>query len=129
MKWASATSAWGKAPPPFPGGEAQRVKLAKELAKRATGRTIYILDEPTTGLHFADIHKLLDVLQRLVDSGNTVVVIEHNLDVIKTADHVIDLGPEGGSRGGEVIAVGSPEEVAASAQSHTGHYLRPYLKR
>ena len=111
------------------GGEAQRVKLAKELAKRATGRTIYILDEPTTGLHFADIQKLLDVLQRLVDSGNTVVIIEHNLDVIKTADHIIDLGPEGGSRGGEVIAVGSPEEVAASAQSHTGHYLRPYLKR
>ncbi len=111
------------------GGEAQRVKLAKELAKRATGRTIYILDEPTTGLHFADIQKLLDVLHRLVDSGNTVVIIEHNLDVIKTADHIIDLGPEGGSRGGEVIAVGSPEEVAASAQSHTGHYLRPYLKR
>jgi len=111
------------------GGEAQRVKLAKELAKRATGRTIYILDEPTTGLHFADIQKLLDVLQRLVDSGNTVVIIEHNLDVIKTADHIIDLGPEGGSRGGEVIAVGTPEEVAEAAQSHTGHYLRPYLKR
>jgi excinuclease ABC subunit A len=110
------------------GGEAQRVKLAKELCKRATGRTIYILDEPTTGLHFADIQKLLDVLQRLVDAGNTVVVIEHNLDVIKTADHVIDLGPEGGSRGGEVVACGTPEEVARSFRSHTGWYLRSYLK-
>jgi excinuclease ABC subunit A len=110
------------------GGEAQRVKLARELCKRATGRTIYILDEPTTGLHFADIQKLLDVLQRLVDAGNTVVVIEHNLDVIKTADHVIDLGPEGGSRGGEVVACGTPEEVARSFRSHTGRYLRSYLK-
>ncbi|AMV73941.1 excinuclease ABC subunit UvrA [Desulfuromonas carbonis] len=109
------------------GGEAQRVKLAKELGKRATGRTIYILDEPTTGLHFADIQKLLDVLQRLVESGNTVVIIEHNLDVIKTADHLIDLGPEGGSRGGEVVAVGTPEEVARSSRSHTGRYLRAYL--
>ena len=109
------------------GGEAQRVKLAKELGKRATGRTIYILDEPTTGLHFADIQKLLDVLQRLVESGNTVVIIEHNLDVIKTADHLIDLGPEGGSRGGEVVAVGTPEDVARSSQSHTGRYLRAYL--
>ena len=109
------------------GGEAQRVKLAKELGKRATGRTIYILDEPTTGLHFADIQKLLDVLQRLVESGNTVVIIEHNLDVIKTADHLIDLGPEGGSRGGEVVAVGTPEDVARSSRSHTGRYLRAYL--
>ncbi|ALC15162.1 excinuclease ABC, A subunit [Desulfuromonas soudanensis] len=109
------------------GGEAQRVKLAKELGKRATGRTIYILDEPTTGLHFADIQKLLDVLQRLVDTGNTVLIIEHNLDVIKTADHVIDLGPEGGGGGGEVIACGTPEEVALSSRSHTGRYLRPYL--
>jgi excinuclease ABC subunit A len=109
------------------GGEAQRVKLAKELAKRATGKTIYILDEPTTGLHFADIRKLLDVLHRLVDTGNTVVIIEHNLDVIKTADHVIDLGPEGGSRGGEVVACGTPEEVSRSSLSHTGRYLRPYL--
>ena len=110
------------------GGEAQRVKLAKELGKRATGRTIYILDEPTTGLHFADIQKLLDVLQRLVEAGNTVVIIEHNLDVIKTADHLIDLGPEGGSRGGEVVACGTPEDVARVSASHTGRYLRPYLK-
>ncbi|OHB33085.1 MAG: excinuclease ABC subunit A [Desulfuromonadaceae bacterium GWC2_58_13] len=109
------------------GGEAQRVKLAKELGKRATGRTIYILDEPTTGLHFADIQKLLDVLQRLVEAGNTVVIIEHNLDVIKTADHLIDLGPEGGSRGGEIVAVGTPEEVARNSHSHTGRYLRSYL--
>jgi excinuclease ABC subunit A len=109
------------------GGEAQRVKLAKELGKRATGRTIYILDEPTTGLHFADIQKLLDVLQRLVESGNTVVIIEHNLDVIKTADHVIDLGPEGGRRGGEIVVVGTPEDVARDSRSHTGRYLRAYL--
>jgi excinuclease ABC subunit A len=110
------------------GGEAQRVKLAKELSKRATGRTIYILDEPTTGLHAADIHKLLDVLHRLVESGNTVVIIEHNLDVIKTADHLIDLGPEGGARGGQIVASGTPEEVARSPLSHTGRYLRPYLQ-
>ncbi len=109
------------------GGEAQRVKLSKELGKRATGRTIYILDEPTTGLHFYDINKLLGVLSRLVDNGNTVVVIEHNLDVIKTADHLIDLGPEGGSRGGELIIAGTPEEVARCSASHTGRYLRPYL--
>jgi excinuclease ABC subunit A len=109
------------------GGEAQRVKLAKELGRRATGRTIYILDEPTTGLHFADIQKLLDVLQRLVETGNTVLVIEHNLDVIKTADHIIDLGPEGGSRGGEIVAAGTPEDVARTSASHTGRYLRPYL--
>jgi excinuclease ABC subunit A len=110
------------------GGEAQRVKLAKELSKRATGRTIYILDEPTTGLHAADIHKLLEVLHRLVEGGNTVVIIEHNLDVIKTADHLIDLGPEGGARGGEIVASGTPEEVARSPRSHTGRYLRPYLQ-
>ncbi|MFA5515607.1 MAG: excinuclease ABC subunit UvrA [Desulfuromonadales bacterium] len=110
------------------GGEAQRVKLAKELGKRATGRTIYILDEPTTGLHFADIQKLLDVLQRLVETGNTVLIIEHNLDVIKTADHLIDLGPEGGSRGGEIVVQGTPEEVARCTTSHTGRYLRGYLK-
>jgi excinuclease ABC subunit A len=109
------------------GGEAQRVKLAKELGKRATGRTIYILDEPTTGLHFADIQMLLDVLQRLVETGNTVVIIEHNLDVIKTADHLIDLGPEGGSRGGQIVAAGTPEEVARKSASFTGRYLRPYL--
>jgi excinuclease ABC subunit A len=109
------------------GGEAQRIKLAKELSKRATGRTIYILDEPTTGLHFADVHKLLDVLQRLVSLGNTVLVIEHNLDVIKSADHIIDLGPEGGSHGGRVVVSGTPEEVARSRRSHTGQVLRPLL--
>jgi len=109
------------------GGEAQRVKLATELARVSTGRTIYILDEPTTGLHAADVHKLIDVLNRLVDAGNTVLVIEHNLDVIKTADHIIDLGPEGGDEGGYVIAQGTPEEVAAMEQSYTGHYLKPYL--
>jgi len=109
------------------GGEAQRVKLAKELSKRATGTTIYILDEPTTGLHFADIRKLLDVLQRLVESGNTVVIIEHNLDVIKTADYLVYLGPEGGSRGGCIVASGTPEELAKVSRSFTGTYLRPYL--
>ncbi len=111
------------------GGEAQRVKLAKELSKRSTGRTLYILDEPTTGLHFADIEQLLKVLHRLRDEGNTVVVIEHNLDVIKTADWIIDLGPEGGSGGGQIIATGTPEQIAAFAGSHTGHYLAPVLAR
>jgi excinuclease ABC subunit A len=109
------------------GGEAQRVKLAKELSKRATGRTLYILDEPTTGLHFADIAQLLLVLQRLRDEGNTVIVIEHNLDVIKTADWVVDLGPEGGDGGGRIIAVGTPEQIAANKASYTGHYLRSKL--
>ena len=109
------------------GGEAQRVKLATELSRRATGRTLYLLDEPTTGLHFHDIQKLLDVLQRLVDAGNTVVVIEHNMDVIKTADWVIDLGPEGGDRGGEVVVAGTPEAVAACPHSHTGRFLRRAL--
>ena len=109
------------------GGEAQRVKLATELSKRPTGKTIYILDEPTTGLHIADVHKLIDVLQRLVDSGNTVVVIEHNLDLIKTADHIIDLGPEGGNRGGLIVAQGTPEQVAQVPESYTGQYLKPLL--
>jgi len=109
------------------GGEAQRVKLATELSKRATGRTFYVLDEPTTGLHFADIHKLLDVLQRLVGLGNTVLTIEHNLDVIKTADYLIDLGPEGGDRGGQIVAAGTPEHVATVAESFTGQYLGPVL--
>ena len=109
------------------GGEAQRVKLAKELSKRATGRTLYILDEPTTGLHFADIGQLLVVLQRLRDEGNTVIVIEHNLDVIKTADWVVDLGPEGGDGGGRIIAVGTPEQIAANKASYTGHYLKATL--
>ena len=111
------------------GGEAQRVKLAAELGKVATGRTLYILDEPTTGLHFADIEKLLEVLQRLVDTGNTVLVIEHNLDVIKQSDWVVDLGPEGGEAGGEVIAAGTPEDVAAVAESYTGRFLQPLLER
>ncbi|MFN2529487.1 MAG: excinuclease ABC subunit UvrA [Candidatus Baltobacteraceae bacterium] len=110
------------------GGEAQRVKLATELSRRSTGRTFYVLDEPTTGLHFADIHKLLDVLQRLVQTGNTVLVIEHNLDVIKTADYLIDLGPEGGDRGGEIVATGTPEQVAADKASYTGQYLKEVLK-
>ena len=109
------------------GGEAQRVKLATELSRRSTGRTIYILDEPTTGLHIADVHRLIDVLQRLVDGGNTVVVIEHNLDLIKTADHIIDLGPEGGNRGGTIVAQGTPEQVAQVPESYTGQYLRPLL--
>ena len=109
------------------GGEAQRVKLATELARASTGRTIYILDEPTTGLHAADVHKLIDVLQRLVDAGNTVLVIEHNLDVIKTADHIIDLGPEGGDQGGFVVAQGTPEAVTAVPESYTGQYLKKYL--
>src|SRR5690554_2191493 len=110
------------------GGEAQRVKLSKELAKRSTGRTLYILDEPTTGLHFEDVKKLLEVLHELVDSGNTVVVIEHNLDVIKTADWIIDIGPEGGDGGGEVVATGTPEKVAEVAESYTGRYLGPMLQ-
>jgi excinuclease ABC subunit A len=109
------------------GGEAQRVKLAKELSRRATGSTLYILDEPTTGLHFEDVRKLLEVLHALVDQGNTVVVIEHNLEVIKTADWLIDLGPEGGVRGGEIVAVGTPEHVAKESRSYTGHYLAPLL--
>ncbi len=117
----------GQASTTLSGGEAQRVKLATELARSSTGKTIYVLDEPTTGLHAADVHKLIEVLQQLVDAGNTVLVIEHNLDVIKTADYIIDLGPEGGDEGGTVVAQGTPEEVAAVEQSYTGHYLRPYL--
>jgi len=109
------------------GGEAQRVKLARELSKRGTGRTLYILDEPTTGLHFEDVKKLLDVLGKLVDQGNTVLVIEHNLDVVRTADHVIDLGPEGGEGGGRIVAQGTPEEVARMAGSHTGRFLAEAL--
>jgi excinuclease ABC subunit A len=111
------------------GGEAQRVKLAKELSKRSTGRTLYILDEPTTGLHFHDVEQLLGVLHRLRDEGNTVVVIEHNLDVIKTADWIVALGPEGGDGGGRVIAEGTPEQVAQSKESYTGRYLAPVLSR
>ena len=111
------------------GGEAQRVKLATELSRRSTGKTLYILDEPTTGLHAADIHKLLGILQRLAESGNTVVVIEHNLDVIKTADYIIDLGPEGGDKGGTVVASGIPEEIARCPASHTGRFLAPMLEK
>ncbi len=111
------------------GGEAQRVKLSKELSRRATGRTLYILDEPTTGLHFHDVAKLLEVLHELVDQGNTVVVIEHNLEVIKTADWIVDLGPEGGDAGGHVVAVGTPEEIARNPASYTGHYLKQIFDR
>ncbi|MBE7055216.1 MAG: ATP-binding cassette domain-containing protein, partial [Ruminococcaceae bacterium] len=109
------------------GGEAQRVKLATELSKRSTGKTIYILDEPTTGLHAADVHRLIDVLNRFVEEGNTVLVIEHNLDVIKTADHIIDLGPEGGDGGGTIVACGTPEEVAKNSASYTGMFLKKML--
>ena len=110
------------------GGEAQRIKLASELSKRSTGKTIYILDEPTTGLHIADVHKLVEVLQKLVDSGNTVIVIEHNLDLIKTADYIIDLGPEGGNGGGTVVGTGTPEKIAENKKSYTGQYLKKLLK-
>jgi excinuclease ABC subunit A len=109
------------------GGEAQRIKLSRELSRRATGQTLYILDEPSTGLHAADVKRLISVLQQLVDSGNTVLVIEHNLDIIKVADWLIDMGPEGGDGGGQMIASGTPEEVARIADSHTGQYLRHYL--
>ena len=110
------------------GGEAQRIKLTKELSKKATGKTLYLLDEPTTGLHFHDVKKLIKVLDDLVDKGNTVVVIEHNLDVIKSADHIIDLGPEGGDEGGMVVAYGTPEQVAANEASYTGKFLKRMLK-
>ena len=119
----------GQAATTLSGGEAQRIKLARELSKRGTGRTLYLLDEPTTGLHFADVQKLLEVLSRLVDAGNSVVVIEHHPDVIKTADHVIDLGPEGGEAGGRIVVEGTPEEVAKHPESHTGRALAPLLAR
>jgi excinuclease ABC subunit A len=117
----------GQAATTLSGGEAQRVKLSRELSRRSTGRTLYILDEPTTGLHFADIQRLIEVLTRLVDGGNTVLVIEHNLDVIKTADYIIDLGPDGGDAGGRIVAMGPPESVAQIEESHTGHFLREVL--
>ena len=119
----------GQAATTLSGGEAQRVKLSRELSKRDTGKTLYILDEPTTGLHFEDIKQLLEVLHRLRDHGNTVVIIEHNLDVIKTADWIVDLGPEGGSGGGQIIATGTPEEVAKTPGSFTGKFLAPLLKK
>ncbi|MDR2089187.1 MAG: excinuclease ABC subunit UvrA, partial [Clostridiales Family XIII bacterium] len=119
----------GQPSPQLSGGEAQRVKLASELSKRSTGKTLYILDEPTTGLHFADVAKLISVLDKLADGGNTVIVIEHNLEVIKCADHIIDLGPEGGDRGGEVVAVGTPEEIAEAPGSYTGEFLKNVLRR
>ena len=119
----------GQPAPTLSGGEAQRVKLATELSRRPTGHTLYILDEPTTGLHFEDVRRLLEVLGRLVDQGNTVVVIEHNLDVIKTADWIIDLGPDGGDRGGRVVAEGTPEQVAKTAGSYTGEVLKPVLTK
>ena len=110
------------------GGEAQRVKLATELSKKATGKTLYILDEPTTGLHMADVHKLVDILQRLVDTGNSIIVIEHNLDLIKTCDYIIDLGPEGGDNGGNIVQVGTPEQVVKNEKSYTGQFLKKYLE-
>ena len=119
----------GQAATTLSGGEAQRVKLATELARRSTGKTLYILDEPTTGLHAEDIRKLLDVLQKLVDGGDTVIVIEHNLDVIKVADHIIDLGPEGGNRGGTIVATGTPEQIAKVNESYTGKFLGPVLEQ
>jgi excinuclease ABC subunit A len=110
------------------GGEAQRVKLAKELSRRATGRTLYVLDEPSVGLHAADVHKLIEVLQRLVDAGNSVLIIEHNMDIIKVADYIIDLGPDGGDRGGLLVAAGTPEEIIANPDSYTGQFLNQYVQ-
>ncbi len=118
----------GQPAPTLSGGEAQRVKLAKELSRRSTGKTIYVLDEPSVGLHAADVHKLIEVLQRLVEGGNTVLIIEHNMDIVKVADYLIDLGPEGGDRGGELIAAGTPEQVCDVEDSYTGQYLKKYLK-
>ena len=128
MMWDFLISVWDSHLLHLSGGEAQRIKLATELSRRSTGKTIYILDEPTTGLHFADVQKLVEILRRLSDGGNTVVVIEHNLDVIKTADYIIDIGPEGGDGGGTVVAKGTPEEVAKNPASHTGRYVAKYLK-
>ncbi|MEO1690924.1 MAG: excinuclease ABC subunit A, partial [Cyanobacteria bacterium J06631_6] len=119
----------GQPAPTLSGGEAQRVKLASELSRRATGKTLYLIDEPTTGLSFYDVHHLLNVLQRLVDKGNSLIVIEHNLDVIRCSDWIIDLGPEGGDKGGQIIATGTPEEVAKNPKSYTGQYLKQVLQR
>ena len=119
----------GQPAPTLSGGEAQRVKLATELSRRATGKTLYLIDEPTTGLSFYDVHKLMEVMQRLVEKGNSILVIEHNLDVIRCSDWVIDLGPEGGNRGGQIVACGTPEDLAAHHTSHTGRYLRQVLEQ
>jgi excinuclease ABC subunit A len=119
----------GQSAPTLSGGEAQRIKLSRELSKRSTGRTLYLLDEPTTGLHFADVQNLLEVLNRLTDRGNTIIIIEHNLEVIKTADYVIDLGPEGGDKGGYVVACGTPEEIIQNQNSYTGQYLKSLLEK
>lgn len=129
MMWGFGYIKLGQPSTTLSGGEAQRVKLATELSKKATGKTLYILDEPTTGLHIADVHKLVDILQRLVDTGNSIIVIEHNLDLIKTADYIIDLGPEGGEKGGQIIAVGSPEQIVKNEQSYTGKFLKKYIEK
>lgn len=129
MMWDFGYIKLGQPATTMSGGEAQRVKLATELSRRATGKTLYILDEPTTGLHIADVHKLIEILQRLADNGNTLVVIEHNLDLIKTCDYIIDLGPEGGENGGEIVAVGTPEQIVKNDKSHTGRFLKKYLNK
>lgn len=129
MMWDFGYIKLGQPATTMSGGEAQRVKLATELSRRATGKTLYILDEPTTGLHIADVHKLIEILQRLADNGNTLVVIEHNLDLIKTCDYIIDLGPEGGENGGEIVAVGTPEQIVKNDKSHTGKFLKKYLNK
>lgn len=129
MMWDLDTLSFGQPSTTLSGGEAQRVKLATELSKKATGKTLYILDEPTTGLHIADVHRLVDILQRLVDTGNSIVVIEHNLDLIKTCDYIIDLGPEGGEKGGTIVQVGTPEQVVKNEKSYTGQFLKKYLER
>ncbi len=126
--WDFPISSWDSLPPPCPAARPSGSSWPRSCARRSTGKTIYILDEPTTGLHFADVHKLVEILQRLAEGGNTVVVIEHNLDVIKTADYIIDMGPDGGDRGGTVMASGTPEEVAGQEISYTGQYLKKYLK-
>ncbi len=128
MMWDFGYIKLGQPSTTLSGGEAQRIKLATELSKRPTGKTLYILDEPTTGLHIADVHKLIEILQRLADTGNSIIVIEHNLDLIKTSDYIIDLGPEGGDAGGEILCSGTPEEIVKNKNSYTGIFLKPYLK-
>ena len=128
MEQMNISDAKDRLPSQVSGGEAQRIKLATELSRRSTGKTIYVLDEPTTGLHFADVHKLVDILHKLSEGGNTVVVIEHNLDVIKVADYIIDIGPEGGEGGGTIVATGTPEEIVKNKKSYTGKFLKKYLE-